>query len=97
MRNYELTFIIASDADDQEYNAILGQIQKWVEELQGKVTKTEQWGRRRLSYHIREFSEGYYVTLRLDMPPQATAELERNLRLNERVLRHLLLRVDEQD
>jgi small subunit ribosomal protein S6 len=95
MRNYELTFIVASDVDEQEYNGILAQAQKWVEESSGQVVKTDQWGRRRLAYPIGEFNEGYYVTLFLDMEPHTTAELERNLRLNERIIRHLLIRSDE--
>lgn len=95
MRTYELTFIVASDVDDQEYNGILAQMSKWVEELQGKVVKTDQWGRRRLAYNIAEYSEGYYVTLVLEMEPRTTSDLERNIRLNERILRHLVIRADE--
>lgn len=97
MRNYELTYIVASDVDEQEFNGVLAQVQKWVEDTQGKITKTDQWGRRRLAYSIAEYNEGYYVTHVLEMEPRTTAELERNLRLNERVLRHLLIRADERD
>jgi len=95
MRNYELTFIVASDVDDQEYNGILAQVSKWVEDLQGKVVKTDQWGRRRLAYSINEYGEGYYVTLAVEMEPRTTSELEHNIRLNERILRHLVVRADE--
>jgi small subunit ribosomal protein S6 len=95
MRTYELTFIVASDVDDQEYNGILAQMSKWVEDLQGKVAKTDQWGRRRLAYNISEYNEGYYVTMLLEMEPRSTSELERNIRLNKRILRHLVIRADE--
>ncbi|GAB4544404.1 MAG: 30S ribosomal protein S6 [Anaerolineae bacterium] len=95
MRQYELTYIIASDVDEQEYNETLAQVQKWIEEVGGSVVGTDQWGRRKLAYQIREFTEGYYITLRTDMEPHTTAELERNLQLSERVIRHILLRADE--
>jgi small subunit ribosomal protein S6 len=97
MRNYELTFIVASDVDEQEFNGVLAQVQKWVEDSPGKVTQVDQWGRRRLAYSIKEYNEGYYVTLALEMNPQSTAELERNLKLSEKVIRHLLIRTDMQD
>jgi small subunit ribosomal protein S6 len=97
MRNYELTFIVASDVDEQEFNGVLTQVQKWVEDSPGKVTKVDQWGRRRLAYTINDYNEGYYVTLVLEMNPQSTVELERNLKLSEKVIRHLLIRTDTQD
>lgn len=95
MRHYELTFIVASDVDENEFNAILEQVKGWVEQSPGSVTRVEHWGRRRLAYPIAEYSEGHYVTLNVEMNPMATAELERNLRFSEKVIRHLLIRADE--
>jgi small subunit ribosomal protein S6 len=97
MRQYELTFIIASDVDEQEYNAALAQVQKWIEEAGGTVEHVDQWGRRKLAYNIGEYTEGFYVSFGAKMHPQATAELERNLRLFDKVIRHLLVRADERD
>ena len=94
MRNYELTFIVPSDVNDEDMNGVVNQIQSWVEGSQGKVTKVDHWGRRRLAYNIAEYSEGNYILLNLELDPQATTELERNLKLSDRVLRHLLIRTE---
>jgi small subunit ribosomal protein S6 len=95
MRNYELTFIVPSDANEEELNSVVTQIQGWVEGTQGKVNKVDHWGRRRLAYNIAEYREGYYVALDLELDPNTTLELERNLKLTDKVMRHLLIRNDE--
>lgn len=95
MRHYELTYIVASDVDEEAFRNVLMQVQQWVEELQGKVTETYQWGRRKLAYQIGEYTEGHYVTHQLEMLPQTTSALERNLRLYAPIIRHLLVRADE--
>ena len=94
MRNYELTFIVPADVNDEDMNGVVNQIQGWVEGSQGKVTKVDHWGRRRLAYNIAEYGEGNYILLNLELDPQATTELERNLKLSDRVLRHLLIRTE---
>jgi small subunit ribosomal protein S6 len=88
-------YIVASDVDEEQFNTLNAQIEKWVEDSRGKVVHVDHWGRRRLAYQIGTFAEGYYVVLQLDLEPFATAELERNLRLSDRVLRHILLRADD--
>ncbi|PJF36796.1 MAG: 30S ribosomal protein S6 [Candidatus Thermofonsia Clade 1 bacterium] len=95
MRHYELTYIIASDVDEEAFNKALAQVQQWVEELGGRITETHRWGRRKLAYQIREYTEGHYVTQQLELPPQATKALERNLRLYVPIIRYLLVRADE--
>jgi small subunit ribosomal protein S6 len=95
MRNYELTFIVPSDVTEEELNSTVTQVSGWVEGSQGKVVKVDHWGRRRLAYNISEFREGHYVMLNVELDPKATTELERNLKLSDRVLRHLLIRADE--
>jgi small subunit ribosomal protein S6 len=61
----------------------------------GKVEKTEQWGLRNLAYRIKKNKKGHYVLFNLDAQPDAVAELERNMRLHEDVLRFLTVRVEE--
>jgi small subunit ribosomal protein S6 len=95
MRPYELTYIVASDVDEEAFRNVLTQVQQWVEELQGRITETYQWGRRKLAYQISEYTEGYYITQQLEMPPQAVNALERNLRLYSPIIRHLLVRADQ--
>ena len=95
MRNYELTFIVPSDVTEEDLNGVVTQVQGWVEGTQGKVSKVDHWGRRRLAYNISEYREGHYVLLNLELNPQSTTELERNLKLSDKVLRYLLIRLDE--
>jgi small subunit ribosomal protein S6 len=95
MRNYELTFIVPSDVTEEDLNGVVTQVQDWVQGAEGKVTKVDHWGRRRLAYNISEYREGHYVLLNLELEPQATTELERNLKLSDRVMRYLLVRLDE--
>lgn len=95
MRNYELTFIVPSDVTEDDLNGVVTQVQGWVEASEGKVSKVDHWGRRRLAYNIAEYREGHYVLLGLELNPDATFELERNLKLSDKVLRYLLIRLDE--
>jgi small subunit ribosomal protein S6 len=95
MRNYELTFIVPSDVNEDELNGVVTTVQGWIEGQQGKVNKVEHWGRRRLAYNISEYREGFYVLLNIDLEPKGTFELERNLKLSDRVMRYLLIREGE--
>ncbi|MBX3062539.1 MAG: 30S ribosomal protein S6 [Anaerolineae bacterium] len=95
MRNYDLTFIVASDVTEEELNGVMTQVKGWVEEAKGTVSKVDPWGRRKLAYGISEYTEGYYVTYDCALEPQTTGELERNLKLAPKVIRHLLIRKDD--
>ncbi len=90
MRKYELMCIIQPDLDETAFNGVLDKVKGWVGELGGKVDKAEVWGRRRMAYIINKHREGQYVLLNVTMDPAATSELERNLRFQESIMRHML-------
>lgn len=94
-RSYELGFIIPSNIQEPETKAVIETVTTWVKDFGGDVTNVDYWGRRRLAYPIQDFREGYYVFLKLDYPTDRLGELERNLRLSDQVLRHLVVRLDE--
>ena len=94
-RSYELGFIIPSNVQETETQSVIDTVRGWVGEFGGAVTKIDYWGRRRLAYPIDDFREGYYVFLYMDFPTDRVPELERNLRLNDQVIRHLVVRLDE--
>jgi len=96
-RPYELGFIIPSNIPETETQAVVNLVQEWIEARNGKVVKVDFWGRRRLAYPINDFREGYYVFLHMDFPSENLTDLEYNLRLNDRVLRHLVVRLDEDE
>lgn len=90
MRNYELVCVVQPDLDETAFNAVIDRIKGWVTEAGGSVDKVDVWGRRRLAYPIRKHMEGQYVLFNLSLKPSTTADLERNIRYQETVLRHML-------
>src|SRR6266852_3758883 len=94
-RIYEVVFIIDPDADDEEVMKLSEALQKIVTSQNGSVTKTEVMGRRQLAYEIKHKREGTYVLLEIAGSGAEIAELERRMRVNDRILRYITVRVDE--
>jgi len=95
MRNYELAFIIHPELDENAFNEVVQKIQGWITQAGGAVTKVDVWGKRPLAYLIRKQREGQYVWFKAQMENSFCAELERNLRITEPVMRFLIIREDE--
>jgi small subunit ribosomal protein S6 len=92
---YEHVVLARQDVSAQQVEELTAQLQGVVEQLGGKVTKTEQWGVKTLSYRLRKNRKAHFTLMNLDAPPAAINEIERQERLNEDVLRYLTVRVDE--
>ena len=92
---YEHVFLARQDASPQQVEEITTQISNVVTQLGGKVAKTEQWGMRSLSYRIDKNRKAHFVMLNIDGPAAIVAEIERQERINEDVLRYLTVRVEE--
>jgi small subunit ribosomal protein S6 len=90
MRKYELVCIIQPDLDETAFNGVLEKVKGWVGESGGSVDKVDIWGRRKMAYAIHKQKEGQYILLNVTLNPTATSELERNLRFQESILRHML-------
>lgn len=98
MRRYELTVIISPDVpDDGVQDAIDRLVKRPVESGGGEVKDVDLWGRRKLAYPIQRHLEGSYVLTKLQLDPQQTDELERGLQISEEVIRHLLVRLEEEE
>jgi small subunit ribosomal protein S6 len=96
MRKYELTFIVRPDLSEDNLNAAIEQVQQWVTAEGGnEVERVDQWGRRRLAYHIGDHREGYYVLLEVNLDADTINEIERNLKLSDNILRYLLIRMEK--
>lgn len=91
MRKYELICIIQPDLDETAFNGILDRVKGYISDAGGSVDKVDVWGRKRLAYPIRKQREGQYVLMNLSLPSKTTADLERNLRFIEPVMRHMLV------
>ena len=94
---YEHVFLTRQDASAQQVEELTAQLKGVVEQMGGKVAKTEQWGVKSLSYRLRKNRKAHFTFLNVDAPPAAINEIERQERLNEDVIRYLSVRVDEHE
>ncbi|HEV8573359.1 MAG TPA: 30S ribosomal protein S6 [Dehalococcoidia bacterium] len=95
MREYELVLVVSPDVGDEGFPATVERVSKFINERGGAVKDVDQWGRRRLAYPIRRFTEGFYAVTHFSLEPTEVRALEGNLDLAEDVLRHLVVRQDE--
>lgn len=93
LRPYEILVIVDPRPTDEEVGVLLEQLGEQVKALGAEVTKTDNWGKRRLAYDIRKQREGTYAVFEVSAEPSMVKEFERQLRLNENVLRFLSTRV----
>lgn len=91
---YECVFIARSDVSQQQVEAIADQVAATLGEQGGELRKREYWGLRGLAYRIKKNRKGHYMLLGISAPPPAMQEVERQLGLNEDVLRSLTIRVE---
>ena len=94
MPYYESVFIARPDISSAQVEALTESMSKIVTEGGGKVAQTEYWGLKSLAYRIKKNRKGHYTMLHIDAPPQAIAEMERNMRIDEDILRYLTIRSD---
>lgn len=92
---YEHVFIARQDINAQQVETITADFSKIVEDNGGKVAKAEYWGLKTLAYRIKKNRKGHYTLLGLDAPHAALAELERQARLHDDIIRFMTVRVDE--
>lgn len=93
--NYELIYIIDTVVAEEERKAIIERFSELIKQNNGEVTKVDEWGKRRLAYAINDKMEGYYVLVNFSADSLLPKELERNLEINEQVMRYLITRVEE--
>ena len=94
MAFYEHVFLARQDVSAQQVEDLTNQLTQVLTEGGGKVTKNEYWGLKSLSYRIRKNRKAHYSLLNIDAPATAVAEMERQMRINEDILRFMTIRVD---
>jgi small subunit ribosomal protein S6 len=94
---YEHVFLSRHDVSAQQVEELTAQFKGIIEQMGGKITKTEQWGVKSLSYRLRKNRKAHFTLLNLDAPSAALNEIERQERLSEDVLRYLTVRVGEHE
>ena len=93
MRTYELLSIIKPNIDSEEFDKLTAKIEETFVSLGGKVLTTDKMGRKKLSYDIKDFRDGYMVVHTFELEPNQVEKLNKQLRLNENILRIMLLEV----
>ncbi len=94
-RDYEALIILKTAGTEQELAKHATQLEEQVKRISGNIERSQSMGRRRLAFRINRQSEGHYHLLRFRAPTERVAELERLFRLNETVVRFIILNADE--
>ena len=94
---YEHVFLTRQDASAQQVEDLTAQFKAVIEQMGGKVAKTEQWGVKSLAYRLRKNRKAHFTMFNIDAPPAALNEIERQERLSEDVVRYLSVRVREHE
>jgi small subunit ribosomal protein S6 len=94
-KQYELVYIVAPEATDEQVAAVHTEVEQVLGRFQGTLDRSEPWGRRKLAYPIGRYKEGIYVLEVFTAPGDAVKELDRRLKVADNIVRHLIVRVDE--
>ena len=95
-RRYELVYVVSPDASDDQVAELHTQIEAIIQRMGGQLEKTENWGRRKLAYEIGRHKEGTYVLELINGGGELMKEIDRRLKVIDTVIRHLVVRVDEE-
>lgn len=92
MQDYELMYVLTPDLDEAGLESASERVSTVITGRGGEVENVDVWGRRRLAYPIENHLEGVYTVLRVKLDSKSIPQIERDLELNESVIRHLLIR-----
>ena len=95
-RQYELIYILPPETAEAQANDLHEQVAQIVTRLNGQIEKTENWGSRKFAYEIGHFKDGVYVLEVINGSGELMKELDRRLKVLDQVLRHMIVRVDEE-
>jgi len=95
MRDYELVIIVTPEIDETATAEVVDKVKNWITEVGGSIESFEEWGRQKLAYLIRKSKEGQYYLFNLKLEPTAVVNLERNFRLQESILRFLIIKKED--
>lgn len=97
MALYEHIFMVRQDVSSTQVEALTQQFRTILEENQGSVAKTEYWGVRPLAYRVKKNRKAHYTLVNIDAPADAVKEMERQMSINDDVIRFMTIRVDEHE
>jgi len=94
VRNYEIMFIV-KPLDEEATNAVITKFENLINSNGGQVDKIDRWGKKRLAYVVKDFTEGFYVLVNFSAVPATILELDRIMKITEDVLKFMIVRIDE--
>ena len=95
MKRYETIYIVNPNLDADSLKEVVTKFSDLVKKLKGYIVKINEWGKRKLAYEVKRFDKGYYVVLDFCGLPGIVKELERNLNIDDRILKYLTVKIDE--
>lgn len=95
MRNYEIMFIVRPDMEEAEVQKTAETLKKVLTDRNSKMLEEKTMGPRELAYEIKKFKTGYYYLFVVEATPEAVAEFDRVVRINENLLRHLIVKKED--
>lgn len=93
MNKYQLLFIIDNDIEDEAKDAVIDKFSNLIAELGGTVGMLDKWGTRKYAYPINFKNEGYYVLMQFEATPDVPAEVDRQMRINDNIVRQLITKM----
>jgi len=95
MRYYETLYIVNPNLGEEDYRAVVAKFTDAVEKNKGVVTKVDEWGKKSLAYDIKKFDKGFYVLLQFCGEADLTAELKREMSLDDRILKYQTIKLSD--
>jgi small subunit ribosomal protein S6 len=95
MRKYELMYIIRPNIEEEARKALVERFNTILTDNGAEITETKDWGKRRLAYEINDYRDGYYQIVNVVAKPAAVEEFSRLAKINEDIIRHIVVRLDE--
>ncbi len=97
MRSYEVMYILHPEGAEEDYKELIERFKGVVEKGKGEVLGVNPWGRKKFAYPIEKLTEGYYVVMNFKSEPKVASELSRQLKINDKVVRHLLVKLEGEE
>ncbi len=94
MNSYEV-MVIVKPAEEEVINATIEKVEALIARVGGTVEKVDRWGKRRLAYPVKKFTDGFYVLVDFKSVPAEIKEIDRVMKINDEILRHLIVKHDE--
>jgi len=94
VNDYELVFIVHPEVADDALDPLINNVTQYITGKNGTVIEIARWGRKKLAYPIKHVLEGNYILIKFKLDPAANKELETNLKISEKIIRYLLIKLD---